>query len=202
MTPAGDLAVDDAVVADLVARVAAPSYARWQEQVRRVGYCARPVRLAGQVRAVDPASGWERLTYSTAAEPDGCLLKACGQRRETVCPSCSAVYQSDAFQLLAAGLRGGKGVPESVAEHPALFVTFTAPSFGPVHARRERDGKVERCHPRLDARSRAWRTSTPGASPATCGPWRRRQGGWEPTRTSPPSPSEAARSPGNVTPES
>ena len=28
---------------------------------------------------------------------------------------------------MAAGLRGGKGVPETVAGHPRLFVTFTAP---------------------------------------------------------------------------
>jgi Replication initiator protein, pSAM2 len=31
------------------------------------------------------------------------------------------------------GLRGGKGVPQTVAEHPLVFATFTAPSFGPVH---------------------------------------------------------------------
>lgn len=149
------LGVSDGVVADLLARVAAPSYARWEEQVRQVGYCvrqvgycARPVRLAGQVTTLDPDTGTRRVAYSTASEPDGCLLKACGQRRETVCASCSAVYRSDAFQLLAAGLRGGKGVPESVTGHPTVFVTFTAPGFGAVHARRERHGTVERCHPR------------------------------------------------------
>ena len=64
------------------------------------------------------------------------LLKACGTRRESRCPSYAAVYRADAYQLLAAGLRGGKGVPESVAGHPRLFVTFTAPSFGPVHTRK------------------------------------------------------------------
>ena len=31
--------------------------------------------------------------------------------------------------------RGGKGMPESVAIHPCVFATFTAPSFGPVHTR-------------------------------------------------------------------
>ncbi|WP_446216278.1 replication initiator [Micromonospora sp. IBHARD004] len=41
----------------------------------------------------------------------------------------------DAYQLLRAGLVGGKGVPESVSRHPAVFPTFTAPSFGPVHVR-------------------------------------------------------------------
>jgi hypothetical protein len=28
---------------------------------------------------------------------------------------------------------GGKGIPEAVGTHPRLFVTLTAPSFGPVH---------------------------------------------------------------------
>jgi hypothetical protein len=48
----------------------------------------------------------------------GVLLKACGTRRESRCPSCAATYRADAYQLLAAGLKGGKGVPESVAGTP------------------------------------------------------------------------------------
>ena len=89
--------------------------------------------------------------FSTAAEPDETLLKCCGNRREAVCPTCAEVYRGDAFQLVAAGLRGGKGVPESVATHPTLFVTLTAPSFGPVHSVRERNGTRQRCHPRRKA---------------------------------------------------
>jgi hypothetical protein len=65
----------------------------------------------------------------------------------SVCPSCSATYQADSFQLLAAGLRGGKGVPETVAAHPRLFVTFTAPSFGRVHTRKAQGRLVFPCHP-------------------------------------------------------
>jgi hypothetical protein len=49
---------------------------------------------------------------------------------------CSATYQADQFHLLAAGLRGGKGVPDTVSGHPQVFVTFTAPSFGRVHTRK------------------------------------------------------------------
>ncbi len=41
--------------------------------------------------------------YATDREPDATLLKACGNRRVSVCPSCSATYQADSFQLLAAG---------------------------------------------------------------------------------------------------
>ena len=75
------------------------------------------------------------------------LLKACGTRRESRCPSCAATYRADAFQLLAAGLKGGKGVPELISEHPRLFVTFTAPSFGRVHTRKAQGRLVLPCHP-------------------------------------------------------
>jgi hypothetical protein len=55
--------------------------------------------------------------------------------------------RADAYQLLAAGLKGGKGVPESVASHLRLFVTFTAPSFGRVHSRKAQGRLVLPCHP-------------------------------------------------------
>jgi hypothetical protein len=126
---------------------AGPGYERWAEQVAATGYCAHPVRLRGRVDHANPATGEVRTVYSTEREPDATLLKACGNRRASVCPSCSATYQADSFQLLAAGLRGGKGVPESVAEHPRLFVTFTAPSFGRVHTRRVQGLLVYPCHP-------------------------------------------------------
>jgi hypothetical protein len=85
--------------------------------------------------------------FDTELEPDGVLLKACGTRRAARCAPCARVYRADAFQLLKAGLAGGKGVPESVAGHPRLFVTFTAPSFGPVHSLRTRRGRVQVCRP-------------------------------------------------------
>ncbi|MGH8900060.1 MAG: replication initiator [Egibacteraceae bacterium] len=54
-------------------------------------------------------------------------------------------------QLVVAGLAGGKGVPDSVAGHPTLFVTLTAPSFGPVHARVVNDqGQTLPCRARRD----------------------------------------------------
>jgi hypothetical protein len=126
---------------------AGPDYDRWAEQVAATGYCTHPVRLRGLVDHADPATGEVRTVYSTNREPDATLLKACGNRRASVCPSCSATYQADSFQLLAAGLRGGKGVPTGVARHPRLFVTFTAPSFGPVHTRKAQGLFVYPCHP-------------------------------------------------------
>jgi hypothetical protein len=115
---------------------AGPDYVWWAEQVAATGYCVHPVRLRGTVEHANPATGEVRTVYSTDREPDATLLKACGNRRASVCPSCSATYQADQFHLLAAGLRGGKGVPDTVAGHPRLFVTFTAPSFGQVHTRK------------------------------------------------------------------
>jgi hypothetical protein len=117
------------------------------ELVAQAGYCAHPVRLRGRVDHADPQTGEVRTVYSTDREPDATLLKACGNRRASVCQTCSATYQADSFQLLAAGLRGGKGVPETVAAHPRLFVTFTAPSFGRVHSRKAQGRLVYPCHP-------------------------------------------------------
>jgi hypothetical protein len=134
------------VVAEAIAR-AGPGYDRWAEQVAATGYCVHPVRLRGTVEQADAATGEVRTAYSTDREPDATLLKACGNRRVSVCPSCSATYQADSFQLLAAGLRGGKGVPDTVSEHPRLFVTFTAPSFGRVHTRKAQGRLVFPCHP-------------------------------------------------------
>ena len=92
--------------------------------VERTGGCARPIRL----KATSRNGG-----YSSAGEPDGVLLIACRTRRESRCPPCAATFRGDARHLVLSGLEGGKGVPESVCHHPAVFLTLTAPSFGPVH---------------------------------------------------------------------
>jgi hypothetical protein len=134
------------VLGEVVDR-AGNSYDRWAELVAQAGYCHHPIRLAGRVEQADRQSGEVRTVYDSEREPDGVLLKACGTRREASCPSCAATYRADAYQLLAAGLKGGKGVPETVASHPRLFVTFTAPSFGRVHSRRAQGRLVLPCHP-------------------------------------------------------
>jgi hypothetical protein len=142
------------VLGEVVAR-AGQGYDRWMELVAQAGYCHHPIRLAGQVDHADRQTGEVRSVYDSEREPDGVLLKACGTRRESRCPSCAAVYRADAYQLLAAGLKGGKGVPETVAGHPRLFVTFTAPSFGRVHTREAKGRLVLPCHPhRQGARCR------------------------------------------------
>jgi uncharacterized Zn-finger protein len=135
-----------ALAAQLAARAGSPDYDRWREQLRGAGYCAHPVRVAGHLRRINPASGQIRSGYDSAAEPDGQLYLACRNRRASVCPTCSATYRADTWQLVAAGLRGGKGIPPSVAEHPRVFATLTAPGFGPVHSQREHNGRSRTCH--------------------------------------------------------
>lgn len=130
-------------------------FADWEHQLTTANACSHPIRLRGRVTAVDLHTGETATAYSTDTEPGRVLHVACGNRRESACPTCSATYKRDARQLVRSGLTGGKGIPESVAEHPCVFATFTAPSFGPVHARREVGGKVLPCRPRRDASKRA-----------------------------------------------
>ncbi|MGW2199916.1 replication initiator, partial [Streptosporangium sp. NPDC001682] len=81
-----------------------------------------PVRLHGERLTFNGATGEILDVYRTADEPTGFLLTACGNRRASRCPACSAV------------------------------ATFTAPSFGAVHAHRTgKDGKPLPCRPRRDS---------------------------------------------------
>ena len=103
------------------------------------------------LHATGPAVGYvdrpDGTGYSTDTEPDRGLLIRCGNRRASVCPSCSYEYAGDMWQLLYAGAAGGrKGVPESIRTHPLVFATLTAPSFGPVHGTRTGSG-TSRCRP-------------------------------------------------------
>jgi len=137
--------LDPATLRGLVARAGDPKRERWLEQVRRTGACRHPVRLRGVVLRGD-----ERV-YATADEPDGALMVRCGNRREACCPSCAHEYRGDMWQLVYAGMAGGrKGVPETVAEHPQVFASLTAPSFGAAHNRPD-DGRPCRCGQHHDA---------------------------------------------------
>ncbi len=127
---------DRRVVEGILTRLQRPGGVEdFTTQVRAVRGCRRPIRLSGWVMTAEPG-GMPEVRFDTRRLPDGVLLKACGSRRETVCPPCASLYRGDAFALVAAGLRGGKGVPESIGDHPAVLLTLTAPSFGAVHRRR------------------------------------------------------------------
>jgi hypothetical protein len=141
-----------------LARAAQPGYYAWLAHVQPAAGCTRPIRLAGTMTTIERETGRLLTAQDTANMPDGVIYKPCGNRRASVCPSCSQTYKRDAYQLLRAGLVGGKSVPETVATHPAVFPTFTAPSFGPVHTRnvdrhtcedrRQCDCRPDVCYPR------------------------------------------------------
>lgn len=121
-------------------------YQELQKVARGAKWCTRPIRLSDEL----PIPGHPK-TPSSGSKPspsdyEGIYMKACGTRRRTLCKSCSEIYQGDARQLIRAGLRGGKGVPEEVSTHPAIFATLTAPSFGQVHRLLKRDDQSLPCH--------------------------------------------------------
>jgi Replication initiator protein, pSAM2 len=117
-----------------------------EDAERRARGCSRPIRLVGSTTRIDPATGAVIERYSNGQELDGITWVRCGDRRAARCESCSREYKGDAWHLLSAGLAGGKGTPETVAAHPIVFATLTAPSFGPVHGRR----RGAPCRPRRD----------------------------------------------------
>jgi len=86
------------------------------------GSCSHPIRLRGEL-----------INLATGELTEQALKVACKDRRASVCPACSERYAIDAWIIAASGINGGKGVPESVASLPRIFVTVTAPSFGAVH---------------------------------------------------------------------
>ncbi|NEC86489.1 replication initiator [Streptomyces sp. SID12501] len=111
-------------------------------QITSLGGCAHPIRLTGHRTHLHTATGEILDHFDSGRLPAGELLVRCGNRRATRCPACSTVYRYDTYQLIAAGLRGGKTVPTSVAAHPRVFATLTAPGFGPVHNQPD----TRRCH--------------------------------------------------------
>jgi hypothetical protein len=122
-------------------------FGHWEREFAADSGCSHPIQLRHRTDMIDLATGELAPLYGSATT-------ACGNRREAVCPACSAVYKRDARQLVRAGLAGGKGIPETITAHPCVFATLTAPSFGPVHARRLRGKTVLPCRPRRDASAR------------------------------------------------
>ncbi|POX36725.1 replication initiation protein [Streptomyces sp. Ru73] len=148
MSDAATLAgLDPTTLRDLLRVAGSPGFDRWQDQIRRTGGCSDPIHLTGATKTVDRATGTVLHAYSTDAEPGGRLRVACGNRRASRCPSCAWTYAGDTYHLIRAGLTGdeAKGTPETVRDHPRVFATFTAPSFGPVHNRPDKGHRPCRC---------------------------------------------------------
>ncbi|MCX5051057.1 replication initiator [Streptomyces sp. NBC_00474] len=133
--------------AALVARASEADFAAWRRNIVRLGGCTNPIHLVGAATVYDTTTGAALHSYGSDVY-GGRLLVACGNRRATVCPACSGLYRADTYQLVRAGLVGGKNVTEAVSGYPCVFATLTAPGFGPVHTRREHDGRVRACRPR------------------------------------------------------
>lgn len=108
------------VIAQMLRRASSMGFDAWWQRAKSVGYCAHPIQLAGTDQY-----GREKIVWAR-----------CNNRRASVCPSCSDLYARDTWQLVHAGCAGGHhNMPVAVSTHPQVFVTLTAPSFGPVHAR-------------------------------------------------------------------
>jgi len=134
LLPGLPAAVDLAdVVVQMVRRGASPSFQSWWQKAENVGFCANPIHLSGTDTFGRAHQVWTR----------------CNNRRAVACPSCSDLYARDTWQLIHAGLHGGHhDMPSSIVEHPQVFATLTAPSFGPVHTTRDdtHRGHGRRCH--------------------------------------------------------
>jgi hypothetical protein len=123
----------DAVVAQMIRRASSAGFNAWWRRVEAVGFCANPIHLAG----LDELGREHRV------------FTRCNNRRAVACPSCSDLYARDTWQLVHAGLHGGHhDMPTSVAEHPQVFATLTAPSFGAVHTAGDdtHRSQARRCH--------------------------------------------------------
>ena len=90
--------------------------------------------------------------YTTVHEPGGLLPVACKTRRASRCPPCAEIYRADTYQLIRAGLTGGKGVP-------ARSPTTRACSSPSPHPRSARSmpgangmSRVLACRPRRNGR--------------------------------------------------
>ncbi|MCX5559046.1 replication initiator protein RepSA [Streptomyces sp. NBC_00038] len=138
MTDTATLAgLDPATLTDVLRVAGADDFDRWNEQIRRTGGCSDPIRLVGGTKTIDPTTKTVLHAYTTEHEPGGMLRIACGNRRASRCPACAWTYAGDTYHLIRAGLTGdpAKGTPHTVRDHPRVFATLTAPSFGPVHNR-------------------------------------------------------------------
>ncbi|HEY8883266.1 MAG TPA: replication initiator [Dermatophilaceae bacterium] len=79
--------------------------------------CSRPIVMAGRSDGATPTGEVEEKTINLP----------CGTRQATQCQSCAATYKGRAQIIIGAGL------PDAGEAAAAVFLTLTAPSFGPVH---------------------------------------------------------------------
>ena len=144
------LAPGSAAMGQAIRRAASPGYESWWQRCAAVGFCANPI----QASAYHPDQG-KRVA----------VMIRCGNRRASVCPSCSDIYAADTWQLIHAGTAGGHhGMPTTIGDRPQVFTTLTAPSFGAMHTSRPRPGRPGGpCHP-----AKPGKTYCPHGNPLCC----------------------------------
>ena len=108
---AGTRTLDD----ELLDRATRGDYQQWLGTALAAGGCVRPVRLRGTIRDIDTGTGELIRDLDTGDLPDKAIYVPCGDRRASVCPPCAETYRADTYQLIRAGLTGGKGMPDSLA---------------------------------------------------------------------------------------
>jgi len=113
------------IVSQIIERAASPGYEAWWSRVEDAGFCSSPVELRGRSADGKPIT----------------ILARCKNRRASVCPSCSALYSGDTWQLVHQGIADGV---DADGGRPMVFTTLTAPSFGAVHSSARSGG---RCRP-------------------------------------------------------
>jgi hypothetical protein len=105
-----------ALIGDILSRTGSAGYEEWWAKVVDSGFCAAPVRLEANI-----------AHHATE------VFARCKNRRASVCPSCSQLYAGDTWRLVHAGIVGDDERSLATGQ-PMVFVTLTAPSFGPVHS--------------------------------------------------------------------
>lgn len=108
------------VVSQIIARASSPGFEDWWSRVEHAGFCSSPVELRGRDASGRPMT----------------ILARCKNRRASVCPSCSALYSGDTWQLVHQGIAAEDSEDDA---RPMVFATLTAPGFGAVHST-SRDG--------------------------------------------------------------
>lgn len=103
------------IVSQILARASSPGFEDWWSRVEHAGFCSSPVELRGRDASGRPVT----------------VLARCKNRRASVCPSCSALYSGDTWQLVHQGI---STEDEQYDERPLVFATLTAPGFGAVHS--------------------------------------------------------------------
>lgn len=106
-----------------------------------------PSACAANIDTLDRRTGELEQHWSSEELADGVVHTRCNNRRASRCEPCSRLPTGH----LAADRRRPdrrQGVPDTVADHPTLFVTlvWTAPSLGPLHTRvTDGSGRVAAC---------------------------------------------------------